>query len=176
MSRPTLDQLMNSGDYATTIHWSLSFSQLPAGLRGVIESDYINLRCESVDMPKASNSKIKITIRGHSVYQPGLTEPSGSISLTLYDTVDSKISEFIRLWREICYETGTGYQTKRSDASATVLLNRMDRQDHIIWSYELRGVFLEDYDPGGQLQGSSAEALKPTITLSYDKFTDAVLR
>lgn len=172
MARPTLDQLRHAGDFATTVHWDVSFPTLPNGLRGLVSSEYLNLRCESTDVPKATNMPIEIAVRGHFIKQPGLTRPSGQINLMFYDTVDSRVSEFIRLWREICYETNTGIQTARVDAQAVVLLNRRDRQDRIIWNYELHGVFLEDYDPGGQLQSQSAEAIRPSMILSYDKFID----
>ena len=38
------------------------------------------------------------------------------------------------------------------------------------------GVFLDKYEPGGELGSSSADVLKPTMTFSYDDFSEKALR
>lgn len=166
MARPTIDQIRSLGDFATLINWNLSFVTVPSGVG--FTSDGFNFRCESTDLPKWTGTSTEITIRGHTVKQPGIYRPSNQITLTMNETVDNYITRGIKQWRELCWATGTGVAQTKQSVEAIVRLTRNDRADNAIYSYLLYGVFLEDYDPGGQLQSSSADVVKPTLTLSYD--------
>lgn len=172
MARPNIDNLRGIGDIATVLNWNVTFITMPSGIQTTTTSEDINLRCESTDLPKSTGTSTEIVIRGHKIKQPGVYTPSGQITLTTIETVDNKISSFIRAWREGCWATGTGVQKKKSEVEAVIKISRLNRQDEVIWEYTLYGAYLEDTDPGGQLQGASADPLKPTLVLSYDKFTD----
>jgi hypothetical protein len=176
MARPTIENVRAVGDWATTVNWNLTFVNFPKAIAGAPTKEDLNIRCESTDIPKSTGTSTEIMIRGHKVKQPGLYMPAGTLVLTFNESVDNKISTFIRRWREACYETRTGFQNLKSQVECNIKLTRLNRQDVGIFEYELIGAFLEDYDPGGQLQGQSADLLKPTITVSYDYFKDAPLR
>lgn len=173
--RPTLNQIRSAGDFATTVHWNFQFIQFPRVLTPGLTSEEFNFRCESTEMPKKTSQSNEVMIRGHRVKQPGIAIPDGLFTASMIDHVDGKISRFIRRWREICYETNTGRQERKADVEAIVRLARLDRQDNEIFEYVLKGVFLENYDTGGQLQGASAEFIRPVLMLSYDDFDDKSL-
>ncbi|QIG71457.1 tail tube protein [Rhizobium phage RHph_TM39] len=175
MARPTIENVRNVGDWATTVNWNLTFVTFPRALARTVTFQDLNLRCESTDIPKSTGTSTEIMIRGHRVKQPGLYLPSGTITLTMNESVDNKISTFIRNWREICSETKTGVQQEKSQVECMIKIERLNRRDVPIWEYNLLGCYLEDYDAGGQLQGQSADILKPTLTISYDYFEDTPL-
>lgn len=169
--RPTLSQIRSLGDFATTYNWYIQFLAAPSGIDG----SAINLRCESTDVPKKTGQSIPVQIRGlPPVKQPGIYIPVGTLTLQVNETIDNAISEIISKWQEMCYETNTGKGKKKSEVEAQVRLVRLDRNDKPIWEYVLIGAFLEDYD-NGQLQGASAENMKPSLILSYDDFTQKKL-
>jgi len=171
MPRPSIVDIRSVGDFATTINWNLTMLSPPKRVK-VPSAHQINIRCESIDVPKSTGTSTEVMIRGHKVKQPGLYTPSGTIILTAVETVDNMISNFYRSWREACYQSKTGRQYPKADVEATIRIERHDRDDKPIWFYELVGCYLEDYDAGGQLQSASADVVKPTLTISYDFFTD----
>jgi len=171
MARPSIDNLRSVGDFATTVNWDVQFIKLPGSLNSYLRED-LNIQCESMDVPKNSGTSTEIWVRGHRTKQPGLWTPSGTITLSMNETVDTFIRGFIKDWRELCWETQTGRQTAKADLEAEIMLFQLDRSDDPVWQYHLIGVYLEDYDPGGQMQAQSADIIKPTLTLSYDYFIE----
>ena len=168
--RPTVEQIRNLGDFSTLYNWSLTVVKSPSGVSGLDEG--LNLRCVSSEVPKSINTPIDVQIRGHHIQQDGLSDASHSLTLTFMETVDNYISNAIKQWRDVTYDIETGIAAPKSEVEADILLQRMDRQDNIIWTYKIIGCGLSDYDPtGGELQGES-ELVKPTITLRYDTFKD----
>ncbi|WBU87746.1 hypothetical protein [Escherichia phage EP_H11] len=170
----TVDQVRNLGDFATIVDWELQFITVPSGLNNL--SDAVFLRCESSDIPKKTGTSTSIQIRGLvPVKQPGIYAPPQTLTLTCNETVDNAIAQQIANWREMCYQTGTGVAGRTQDVKAKLRLKRLNRQKVGIWYYDLEGVFLEDYDAGGQLGSTSADVLKPVLTLSYDDFKEGAL-
>lgn len=169
--RPSLSDIRSLGDFATTYNWYLQFLNAPAGIDG----SALNLRCETTDIPKKTGQSISVQIRGlPPIKQPGIYAPTGTLTLQVAETIDSKSSEIIKNWREMCYETNTGKAKRKSEVETQVRLVRLDRADNPIWEYVLLGAFLEDYDLG-QLQGASSDNMKPSLILSYDDFTERKL-
>lgn len=170
MARPTLDQIRGLGDFSTAIDWDLSFLMLPSAVS--VSSDDINWRCESTTIPKKTGEPSTVQIRGLvPVRQPGIYVPDGTIVLNLVGTVDSVIEKFIRDWREACYTQGTAMALPKRDVEAKIRLTLLDRQKKARWRYDLIGAFIQENE-GGELSGSEASIMKPTITLAYDDFTD----
>jgi len=87
------------------------------------------------------------------------------------ETVDNRISHFIRNWREACSRSQTAHQFTKAELDATILITRLNRQLLPIWEYKLIGCWLESYTLPN-LDGSTSDALKPGMTLSYDYFLD----
>jgi hypothetical protein len=175
MVRPTHQNLRTIGDFATTLQWNVQVVKFPPAVITTLTSDDINLRADSTDMPRLSGQSTQIQIRGIMHKQPGLYLPSGQINMTLYEGTDSKITTFIRDWRNVIFDMETGASNDTAQVAATIRLVRLDRNYNEIYEYVLYNVFLEDYDPGGQLQSQGADALKASMTLSYDNFDEGPL-
>lgn len=171
--RPTIDQVRQLTDFATTYNWNLSIVKFPAVGNYPAGND-LNLRCISTDLPKMAGESMTVQIRGHKVNQPGIYNYEGNITLTFIETVDSVITEFLREWREACWQSKTGVANKKSDVEATIRIARLDRQDNEIYEYILTGGFLESYEVG-ELGAEGGDGIKPTLSLKYDYFIDRKL-
>lgn len=172
--RPKLNEIRALGDFADTVHWYIQFTTIPSGVD--LTSDDINLRCESVPIPKRNGEKVSAQVRGlPPVHQPGLYIPEGEMTVTLFENTNNRITKGIQQLVEMNYKQGTGEAKTKAEVEFGVRLVRMDRTHKEIYEYVFYGCFLDKYEPGGELQGSSAELLKPTITFSYDDFTERSL-
>jgi len=175
MARPSISNLRSQGDIVTQMNWNVSLMEPPPGIPELttMNGDALNFRCESMDVPKWTGQSTEVWIRGHRIKQPGIYTPSGSLTLTMFETADNRVANWLKAWREACWQTDSGVQRLTSDVSATLRLVRLNRQDEEIWQYIVYGVFLEDYDPtGGTLGNQSADILRPTLTISYDWFDE----
>lgn len=176
MPRVNMEQVRAIGNVASLYRWDLVFAQLPsAGNVNAIASDDLNVRCESSEMPKMTGTSVEVNIRGHKVKQPGIYAYSNVITLTFVETVNNTISQFIKAWRDICWEFKTGAQYSKNEVESTIILTRLDSRDNPIWFYKLIGAYLEDYEAGGTLDGVTVDGLKPSIVLSYDLFEDGTV-
>lgn len=171
---PNIDNIRATADFATVYQWEMQFLFPPLGVSSagiwLTEPDW-NVRCESTELPQATNQPITISIRGHETKQPGITTYSKQINIVFVETVDNKISGFLKAWKEICYRTTSGHQWPKEYTDATVQILRLNRQLRPIWEYILVGCFCEDAQLG-TLDGSSSEAMKPNMTMSYDYFVE----
>lgn len=175
MARPDINSLRQMGDMVTNINWDLQIIKFPSGIPNVLTSQDFNIRCESTDVPRSTGQSVEVNIRGLKKKQPGLYVPQGTLSMTMIESVDNKITRFIRNWREGCFNMKTGSQLEINQVQATVRLVRLNRQNREIYEYVIYGVYLEDSDPGGQLGNASADLIRPTLTLSYDYFDERQL-
>jgi hypothetical protein len=176
MANFSIDQLRALPDFARTYKWDMQFLTLPAvGALAFPISEQLNLRCESTELPKSTNQKIEVDIRGHKVRQAGINDYIGTLTLTFTETVDNTIHNFIKAWRELVWETRSGRSFDKAQYTATLKITRLDNQDRAIWDYVLYGCFLEDYDLGS-LEGGTPEIMRPSMTLSFDYFVDAPAR
>lgn len=174
MPRPTIEEIRGVGDFATLYQWSLNFVTFPTrvGEGGSYPTlEEANLRCESADLPKATSQKITAEIRGHKVHSPGIQEYSGSFALTFIETIDNKISLFLKAWREACWQVRTGIQGTKQEVECQISIERMNRNNEPIWTYNLFGCFLEDYEVG-TLDGATSDFFKPAMTVSFDYFEE----
>ena len=170
MARPTIDNIRGIKDFATNYRWDMTIN-FPQALAGLDTEDY-NFRCESAEMPLATNTLMEANIRGHKVKQSGILAYQGELTLNFIETVDSKISDLIKAWRDACWKANTGVATSQVALEGSITLQRLDSQDQVVWIYTLFGVFLSTYDPGGQLVGDGGDLIRPTMTISYDYFKD----
>ena len=164
-------------DYATVFRWNVSFNFGGAGSTALdLLKPPLNLRCETAELPKKTNQVIEVNIRGHRSRHSGIVQATPTVTLTFIEDTANSISSFISAWRELHWAQNTGVSTTKqsggtNNLAASMTLTRLNNQDVEIFSYKLFGVFIEDYE-AGTLDGATSDFLKPTITFSYDDFTD----
>lgn len=170
MAQPTIDNVRAAADFSTLYQWDLAIR--PPVVMAAPDSFELNVRCESAEIPVATNQSIEVMIRGHKVKQPGIQQYNGQFTLVFVESNEgSPISNFLTNWREIIWSSRSGYQFSKREVEAGFLLTRLDRQLSPVWRYEMIGCYLEDYQLG-TLDGSSSEAFKPSLVFSYDYFLD----
>lgn len=168
----SLSDIRGLGEFATTNNWQLEFLTLPSGVTN--NGIGINFRCVSVNIPKKTSEPVGVTVRGlPTVKQPGLYLPDGTLTLSIFETVDNFMAKTMLEWRELCYKSGTGEGKPKKDVEATIKLTRLNNEKKGIWQYTLIGAFLVN----GEFDGLSetAEALKGTMEISYDDFTESAV-
>ena len=176
MTRPSLTDIRGLGDFATLFRWNISLT-VPDALKTsplLLDVSKINLHCESIDSPpKATNQKMEANIRGHKIFQPGITQYNNTLQLTCAETVDNYVHKFFKTWRTAIWSAATGTRTGTvAQLLCDITLERLDNTDTSIWTYLLKNAWLEDYEPGGSLDGTSSDYLKPSLTFSYDYFVE----
>lgn len=174
MSRPSIENIKSLGDFATNLNWNIAIAQWPTDMQNQIAFDDFNFRCRQVLPPSYTSQPISITVRGQTVHQPGTYTPTGTMEFQLLETTDNKVNKMLKSWRELCWSSIYGQQNTKKNVQATLYLERLDRQDNVIWQYFVYGCFLVEFDPtGGMLtDGMVQEVLAPTVRLSYDYFID----
>lgn len=168
MSKIDIEQLRALPDYVKMTDWGISFPVLPTvGALGGFASDVLDLRCETVDLPKPANQKIEVNTRGHKVFQNGLSDFGNSTTITFNDTVDNVVFNFIKAWRDITRDFRTGKQFSKADVEAVIVVTQYDANDVAIRAWKLVGCIYES-DDHGSLDSSSSEILRPSLTVSFD--------
>ncbi len=175
MTRPSIAQIRDIGNVAQLYRWNLLFASFPSAIVEPPSRDDLNLRCETSEIPKKTGQTVDVLIRGHKVRQPGIYAPVGTLTMTFYETVDNKIHKFLEDWKEACWATNTGVAAAKAAVEASIILQRLDQGDNAIWEYKLIGAFLEDFEGGGTLDGVTSDALKPSMILSYDDYSQGPL-
>lgn len=175
MSSINLEQLRNLPDYKQMTKWGIRFVTLPAvGALGFPLSDDLDLRCESVELPKATNTKFEVQTRGHKTLHSGIVDYGNTLTLTFKETVDNTLFNFVKAWRELCWSAREGRSFTKSEIEATLLITQYDNQNNPVSKYTIYGCFFES-DDFGTLDGSSPEAQTVSLTLSFDYFIDSPL-
>lgn len=176
MATFSIDELRNLPDYQKTHKWDMRFLSLPGvGALAIPAASLLNLRCETIEIPQKSNEKIEVAIRGHKTYHPGITTYNGTMTVTFTETVDNTIKNFFKAWSELIYGTRTGTAFTKSELEGVMQITLLDSKDVPVYSYIVYGVWPEAGD-FGSLEGGSSEIMRPSITFSYDFYTDAPLR
>lgn len=175
MASFTIDQLRALPDYAQVTRWDVSFLTLPSvGALAFPVSDELNFRCETVETPKATNQKFPVETRGHRTLHSGIMDYGNTMVMTFTETVDNTLFNFIKAWREICWSSRQGQAFPKSSLEATILITMLDNQDNARAAWKVYGCFYEA-DDFGTLDGSTSDAIKPSLTLSYDFYVDTTL-
>lgn len=170
MSTFTIDQLRAVPDVAKVTKWDLSFITLPAvGALGFPLSSDLNIRCESVELPKATNEKFEVMIRGHKTIHNGRLDYGNTLSLVFTETVDNKMLLFVQAWKELLWASRTGKAFAKKDLEATMLLTLHDNTDKPRAMIKVYGCIFESED-FGSLE-ASGENIKCNLTIHFDFFT-----
>jgi len=188
--RPTVNSMRSVGEYQRQYRWNIDFTmaKLLSGLQNVglniqpgAENGDLNLLCETAELPRRTNQGIVLMNRGSQIRLPGFTLPVGIISMSFVETVTHPIHSVIREWDNAIWSrigpdgdnTASGLSNPDNDLKLKQLdMLQLDSQDNIVRTWRLFGVFLEDFDPGGVLEGAVADVQRVSIMFSYDDYDD----
>lgn len=172
MAKPTIGNLRSLPDFLQTTRWDM---QVASNVAGMPDIQGVNVRCQSSSIPTLNGKSNVIAIRGQKVKQTGQYDYDMKIQLTMVETIDMFVSDWMKQWRELCWETGNGKQHYKKDVTADIVLYRLDGMDVQVWQYTLFGCFMEEYDGGETMDGEEGKVVQPKITLGYDYFEDKKL-
>jgi len=169
MARPTINDIRSISNFAFNNLWDVTITS-PSGVN--VDVSDVNFRAVSSGLPKGNFESQEVKIRGHKIKVAGDIAYEGTLTLTLVETDDGKVSKLIKDWREGIWETKTGKGKKKSEYETTVVLRRLKKDGTPFVTYTLYGVYLEDYTPGELSENGEISNLE--LTLSYDYFKDDI--
>lgn len=166
--RPDIENLRALGHHASKYNWGIQFINLPAAISGFTSAD-LNTRCLSVGAPTRSQTEAEIALRGHKVYQHGIMNYSGTINLTMHETVDRKTLNFFERWMDLQWTPIGGVQIPKSTNQAVFLLTLLDSEDKARKYYTIFGAWPKSigaitYD------STSSDVVTYDITFQYDYY------
>lgn len=164
--RASINDVRNLGHHQSMYDWGIQFFNLPSILTGFTSAD-LNTRCQTVDLPSKSFDEIPIDLRGHKVFQHGKINYGNQLSMTLYETQDSKVSDFLDAYSNMQWTPITGSQVPKSLNQCCFLLSLLDSENNAHKNYTIIGAWLLDYKPSGQL-GSDSAVLQWNVTWKFD--------
>lgn len=160
MPRPTIDQIRSITDFQKTYMWEMSVLRQPAF--APVDTYRFNLQMMSTDVPKRTGQTATLMMRGYQIFDPGIYNVAGTITLTFVETVDNVVKNFIQQWEEALYVKAGQFRLLTGDFRLTM----MNNQEGAIYAYDLLYCFLEDSNIN-TLEGGSSDPMQPTITLRY---------
>ena len=164
--RPTISEIQQLGHHQSMYDWGIQFFNLPTIISNFSNAD-LNTRCQTVDLPSKSFDEIGIDLRGHHVLQHGKVNYGNSLSMTLYETQDSKVSDFLEAYSNMQWTPITGSQVPKSLNQCCFLLTLLNSENQAVKNYTIMGAWLKDYKPSGQL-GSESAVLSYQVTWAFD--------
>ncbi len=167
--KPSINELRSLGHHQTTYDWGIQFISLPSLISGFSSSD-LNTRCTTSTLPQMSLEEIPITLRGHKAFQHGIASYGNKLSLTLYETMDSKVQDFLNAYMNMQWMPVTGVQVPKSLNQCAFLLTLLNSEHKATRYYTIIGAWLQSYQPSGNLQSSSSEILSYQCDFTFDYF------
>lgn len=167
-----IERVRTLGSYKVTYQWNIVFNTFPTGINIAGGADAINFRCFSAQLPTSTIGAIPVSIRQHTIYQQGSLEYN-PIELTFNDTTDEILSNFLRDWRELIFQSKTGRQAAKLAVEAQVDLQLLGREEgEVTKVYHLFGAWPESNTLPELTSRENEEVFRPTITLRYDYFLE----
>lgn len=167
--KPSIEELRGLNHHATTYDWGIQFFNMPQALNGFTSAD-LNTRCQTASIPSRSIEEIPINLRGHKVFQHGIVNYGNKLNLTLYETTDSKVQDFLKAYMNIQWTPITGTQVPKSLNQCCFLLTLLDSEHNPTFYYTIMGAWLQSYEAGSGLQSSSSDILTWNTTWTFDYF------
>lgn len=167
--KPDINNVRALGHHQTTYDWGIQFVNLPSMLKGFSSAD-LNTRCTTMTLPSREIEAIPINLRGHKVFQHGIVNYKNQLTMTLYETVDSKVQDFLDAYMNTQWTPITGTQVPKSLNQCTFLLTLLDSEHNPTKYYTIVGAWLQGYTPSGDLQSSSSDILSFQCNWQFDYF------
>jgi hypothetical protein len=164
--RSTISEVRNIGHHQSLYDWGIQFFNLPSILTGFTSAD-LNTRCQTANLPSKSIDEIEINLRGHKVFQHGKINYKNKLNLTLYETQDSKVGDFLDAYMNMQWTPITGSQVPKSLNQCCFLLTLLDSENNARKNFTIIGAWLQDYTPSGDL-GSDSAVLSYNTVWTFD--------
>ena len=166
--KPDINQIRELGHHATVYDWGIQFIGLPSAITGFTSSD-LNTRCKTAQIPQKTINAIEISMRGHKVYQHGTMNYGNQLTLSLYETVDSKVANFLDAYMAMEWAPITGVQAPKSTNQCAFLLTLLNSQHEARKHYTIVGAWLQGYN-AIELQSDSSSIIEYQTTWQFDYF------
>lgn len=164
MAKPTIASTRGLGDFQKTYTWELSAIRLPS--IAPINSEVLNSRCMSTDLPGRDNQVATVMMRGNQVFDPGISTVRGTLNLTFLETVNAEMRDWMIQWEEEIAEKRVPFTSLYGDFRITQLDNQWNRRRY----YDLKFCFLQSSN-FNQLGGDDSNPMQPSMTLQYMDYT-----
>lgn len=167
--RPSLEEFRQLGQHMTTYNWGIQFLGLPSALTGFSSAD-LNTRARSTTLPSRSIEPIELRLRGHKAFQPGMVNYGNTLSITLYETIDTKVQDFLNAYTDLLWTPVIGTSVPKLSNQCSFLLTLLDSEDKAVKYYTIIGAWLQDFKPSGDLQSDSSTVLEYNAIFQYDYY------
>ena len=166
--KPTIDNLRDLGHHATTYDWGIQFISLPSLITGFTTAD-LNTRCFSTQVPRRQINTIPIELRGHRIFQHGTIDYGNTLNISLYETVNNKVSDFLDAYMSIQWTPISGAQVPKSLNQSSFLLTLLDSEQNARKYYTIIGAWLQGYNEV-ELQSGDSGIITYQTTWQFDYF------
>ena len=174
--RPDIEQLVSLGNFSQLFRWRVEIPKIPRVLASQYNanqlSDGINFRAESMTIPEANVESTEIQIRGHKLHQAGIVTYNSPITLTMPETIDHWVLDFVGRWQYASWEAteSRGRTAYKLDLCGEVNLYLLDNTDRPYYLFQLHYCQPENVAKG-DVDAGTGDPLKPQLSLAYDYFT-----
>ena len=166
--RPDLNELSALGHHASKYNWGIQFVSLPSAVTGFTSAD-LNTRCLSISAPTRTQQASEVNLRGNKVYQHAIMDYSGTIDLTMHETVDRKTLEFFERWMDLQWTPIAGASIPKSTNQAVFLLSLLDSEDKKRKYYTIFGAWPKTISPV-TYDSTSSDVVQYTVQFQYDYY------
>ncbi len=154
----------------TTLHWEVKIIN-PSSAVGAMSED-LQIRVTTTGVPEETVEDVQVELQGHKVNYTGKVTKNGEITWVFYEGTDAAVFDYFTQWVNARWSGDgtdtTGKQKLTAETKADLQIQMLGPDDEITQTYTLIGA-MPKYSQGSEL-GQDAEAVKPTITWTYDDF------
>jgi len=170
--KPTIQDLQELNPIRMN-DWNIIFTKFPDGVdAGPLAPADFNLRARSTGLPETTISPMEVNIRGLRVRIPGDGTPNGEFNVTLVESVDQKVIDFLRNWRVAAFNPETGERKAPKELRGEMLITLLAPDLKPIRRFRLFSVWPSNVTLG-ELQGDpDAGPMEVTITFSFDWYKE----
>lgn len=128
-------------------------------------------RCKTTSLPGSQLEDVEVTLHGVTVKYAGRTTFSHDLQATLVETRDLYVRDTIRKWLDFCRDIRNTSGNYKSQYATTAIIQLYDDTNTVIRQIKLSGFFPKTLDDAG-VDGSASSPVEPSVTFSYDYWTD----
>ena len=170
--KPSIQQLQELNPIRLN-DWNIRIVKFPDGVdTGGLTPDDFNIRARSTGLPETNITPLEINVRGLKVKVPGDGTPNGEFSVTVVESVDQKVINFITNWRLAAFNPETGERKPPKELRGELMIELLDPSLKPIRRFRLFGVWPQTITYGELAGDPDAGAMEPSITFSFDYYKE----